>query len=312
MTVFRALTKIAFNHLGYDVRRVAKPATVHIVEPGSDPVTYEYSRETRGYAVFEVEIADTRAFHALALPLRPEAHPFVRSIDIARHETSEKLAKAKIQEILLSYYEDVRPSSAADVFDIAREDLPGLHGFTPNSDDQPIDGDFLPWSGRGPTAIRRGREQTAVFEGIQNGVFSKVSDGITCFGPVTPAKLALEVNRLLRLLVSVRRRGFVRFDPRSPLQVGAFRRGDKYKWVINHGQHRFAVAAAFGIESVPAMVTEVVRRDDARFWPQVANGNFTERGALAIFDRIYEGTPASVCRRWIEKNLVYKGLNVAR
>lgn len=311
MPVIRSLTKIVINHFGYDIRRVATPATMHIAEPGTDPITLEYVRERRGYAVFEIPLADVRAFHALALPLRPGAHPFVRAVEYARRETSEELARAGIETVLRTYYDDVCPSSAAEVLDIGWDEAPGLHGFAPDSDDHPVDVSFLPWSGRAPAAVRRGRERTAVFEGLQNGVIAKVSDGVTSFGPVKAAKLSLEVNRVARLVASVNRRGFARFDPRSPLQVAAFRKGQEYKWVINHGQHRFATAAAFGIESLPAMVTEVVRRDDSRLWPQVANGIFTEAGALSIFDRIYDGTPAAVCRAWIEKSSGHEDSDVA-
>lgn len=311
MTVLRALTRIAINRLGYDIRRVGSPATVRVAEPGTDPITFEYVRERRGYAVFEIPIVDVRAFLSLALPLRSDSHPFVRAVECARREANEELARSSIERILRSYYEEVCPASAAEGLDLSWEEVPGLREFAPDSDDHPIDINFLPWSGWSPDKVREGRRRAAKFEGLQNGVIANVADGVTSFGPVKPAKLSLEVNRLARLVASVNRRGFIRFNPRSPLKVAAFRRADQYKWVINSGQHRFAAAAAFGIESLPAMVTEVVRRDDARLWPQVANGIFTEAGALSIFDRIYDGTPAAVCRAWIEKSPGQGDSNVA-
>lgn len=300
MSFLRGITKIAINQFGYDVRRVASPAKMTMAGDGADPITFEYMKDRRGYAVLEVPVADLRAFHSLALPLRPECHPFVRAIEAGLRESSEEAVRKAIESVLRSYYEQVRPATAAEVLGLRWEHLPGLRDFAPNSDDHPIDVNVVPWGGRSPAEVREGRRRTASFEGLQNGVFARVSDGVTSFGPVNDAKLELEVNRLSRLLASVKSRGFDRFEPRAPLQVGAYRRGDQYRWVINSGQHRFATAAAFGIETLPAMVTEVIRREDSGYWPQVVSGIFTDDGAKLLFDRIFDGVPAPACISWIE------------
>lgn len=310
--MLRYLTKIVINRLGYDVRRVANPASIHIAGAGADPITFEYMRDRRGYTVMEVPLADVRAFDSLALPLRPDCHPFVRAVDRALLESSDKAAREAIERVLRSYYEQVRPTSAAEVLSLSWDDLPTLRGLAPHTDEHPVDPSFLPWDGRGPTQIREGRRRTAVFEGLQNGVFARIEQGVTSFGPVQPAKLSLEVSRLLALSKSVKSRGFTRFEPSAPLQVAAFRRGQDYRWVINSGQHRFAVAAAFKIESLPAMVTELVRRDDATYWPQVVSGIFTEAGAKAIFDRMFDGIPANICSGWIDRAQPEQEPNVAR
>lgn len=298
MAVLRSLTKIAINHFGYDIRRVADPVSVHVEPSDLDPVTLEYMPHRRGHAVIEVATEDLRAFHALALPLRRDCHPFVRAIAAALEEGSGDGARAAIEAVLRDYYDRVRPASAADVLGVPLDDIPALRDFAPNSEGHPIDVNALPWSGRSPAQVKEGRRLTAVYEGLQNGVLAKVEDGVTSFGPVQQAKLALEVGRLFRLFESVKTRGFRRFEPRAPLQVAAFRRNSEYRWVINSGQHRFATAAAFGIETLPAMVTEVIRRDDAALWPQVVSGVFTLPGAISVFDRIFDGVPAPVCRGW--------------
>lgn len=298
MAVLRSLMKIAINHFGYDVRRIASPATIHIAPAGTDPISFEYVRTLRGYAVLEIASSDVRAFHALALPLRSDSHPFVKAAELARQQPSEGLSKARIENVLTEYYEKVRPASASEVLDLTYDHLPGLRDCPPSSDDHPIDPSFLPW-GRSPAEVKEGQRRCAKYEGIQNGRIADVSDGVTGFGPVSPAKLSLEVSRLSRLIASVKSRGFVAFDPRNPLQVSAFRREGEYRWVIASGQHRFATAVAFGVEAMPAMVTDVVRREDARYWPQVVNGHFTEAGALSVFDRIFDGIPSSICNDWM-------------
>ena len=312
MSLLRGLTKIAINHFGFDVRRVSTPAMITMAGAGADPITFEYIRDRRGYAVLEVPVADLRAFHCLALPLTADCHPFVRAVGAGIQESNDERARGAIERTLRDYYQQVQPSNAADIMGLEWDDLPGIRDFPPNTDEHPIDVNVVPWNGRSPADVRRGRRRTASFEGLQNGVFARVSDGVTSFGPVKEAKIELEVGRLSRLLASVKSRGFDRFDPRAPLQVGAFRRGDEYRWVIHSGQHRFATAAAFGIETLPAMVTEVVRRDDAAYWPQVVRGIFTEKGAKTLFDRIFDGMPAPACTPWIEQVPVRKESRIAR
>ena len=301
MNFLRGMAKIAINHFGFDIRRVASPAKITMAGADADPITFEYIRDRRGYAVLEVAVADLRAFHCLGLPLKPGCHPFVRAIEAALHESSDEEAERTIERVLRDYYRQVQPATVAEVMGLEWNDLPGIRGFEPNTDDHPIDVNIVPWNGRSPAEVRQGRRRTASFEGLQNGVVARLADGVTSFGPVNEAKVELEVRRLSRLLASVKSRGFDRFNPRAPLQVGAFRRGGEYRYVINSGQHRFATAAAFGVETLPAMVTEVIRRDDSAYWPQVVSGVFTEAGAKQLFDRIFDGVPSPACASWIER-----------
>jgi hypothetical protein len=310
MAVLRSVVKIAINHFGYDVRRVATPARADVAVSGMDPVTFEYLPHRRGHAIVSVPLADVRAFHALGLRLEAQHHPFVRAISAALQD--ERASRDAIADVLREYYQKVCPASAADVLGLPADEIPGLRGFAPNSDDHPIDVDVLPWSGRSPAEIKEGRRRTAVYEGLQNGVFARAEEGVTSFGPVKDSKLILEIDRLSRLFESVKASGFRRFEPRAPLQVAAFRRDGEYRWVINSGQHRFATAAAFGLETLPAMVTQVIRRDDAALWPQVVSGVFTEHGAATVFDRIFDGVPAPICHDWIESGAHHQETTPAR
>lgn len=297
----RAFAKLALNRFGYDVRRVASAADGNLAGPDADPVTVEYQLGRRGYVLFDVGLEDVRAFGGMALPLRVDCHPFVRAIALALEQTGEAAARATIEAVMRDYYATVRPASAFDVLGIDPNMAPGLRAAAPGSDDHTIDTAVLPWSERTPAEIRAGRRRTATFEGLEHGVRARLEDGVTAFGPVSLRKLALEVERLLKLLESVRLSGFSRHSPRSPLQVGALRRGEEYRWLIYSGQHRFATAAAFGVDTLPAMVTQVIRGEDARLWPQVASGLFTEAGATAVFNRMFDGLPAPACEPWIAK-----------
>lgn len=301
MTFFRAVTKIAINNLGYDIRRVAKPHEAEIAAAGSDPITFEYVRNRRGHMFFEINLGELRAFHALALPLTPHFHPFVRAVQSARAERQDAGARAAAARVLRTYYEEARSTGAADIYGVPLAQLPRINCVPLGLDRCFTEIAFLPWTDSSPGEILEERRRTAIFEGLQSRTLGRPTDGVTGVGPVKEAKLELEVERIVRLTTSIAARGFLRLDRRTPLQVSALRRAGDYRWMINSGQHRFAAAAAFGIGSVPAMVTQVVRREDAAYWPQVVAGTFTKEGAEAVFDRIFDARPAPVCKAWIER-----------
>lgn len=153
MNVLRALTKIAFNQLGYDVRRVARPGTRSTARPGADPITFEYLPRERGHALFEVPIADVRAFQPLGLPLRDECHPFVVALRLAMDANSPAACRDRIERILTSYYDSVRPVDAAELIDLSPSEAPGLAGLA-------AAGYIMPWSLKSIEETRICRQST--------------------------------------------------------------------------------------------------------------------------------------------------------
>lgn len=292
MEVARALAKILFNRLGYDVRRAPRPGSFHAAAAGADPVTYEYDPARRGHAMFEVSLADVRGLDPICFALNGNAHPFIAAFNAAREVGANARSKA-VGEVLRSYYDKVQPKSALDVVDLKKSEAPGLAGEEPAFYK-------MPWAAKSDEEIRVRRRRTALVEGMQNGVFANVAHGLTNFGPVTERKIALEASRIALLYESFAKNGFVPIQRGNPLQVGALRNGEDYRWTIYHGQHRFALAAAAAIKTVPAQIVLLVRRDDARFWPGVIDGTYTQAGALEYFDRIYEGRPARIAQPWLK------------
>ena len=66
------------------------------------------------------------------------------------------------------------------------------------------------------------------------------------------------------------------------------------------GNHRIMLYAAMGIEKVPAVIERIIRYEDIHLWPNVANGTFTEREAMLIFDSIFDASPPRFYDEWIE------------
>lgn len=290
----RFLAVRAIRSLGFDIRRVANPAKLPIEPSGTDPVTLEYCLSKRGYAILDIPLEQCRAFHSLGLRLRREDHPFVRAFEKALNSPTAVEAKAEIEKVLGSYYDSVRPNSAVEMVGLSEDQVPGLRQVAPI-------GYVLPWWESSIDETTRGREKSLNYVAKRVRINTPVDGGHTFFGPVPPARLAVQVLRLYHLLASVRSRGFHPFARDFPTKVVALRQNGLCRWLIEEGQHRFALGAALGVRSIAAVVTSVVRREDAEYWPQVVRGVFTEAGALTSFDRIFEGIPAPACRGWIDR-----------
>ncbi|WP_310467436.1 hypothetical protein [Sphingomonas sp.] len=270
---------------------MADPAKLEVEPAGSDPVTVEYCPTKRGYAVFEIPLEDCRAFHTIGLPLAPHVHPFVQAFDVARRDASADRGRRAFTEILERYYASVRPTSACDVVGLGAADAPGLR-------DVPPIGYLYPWSELGVAEIIARRKRSLKYVGMRYGVSPGDDAGHTFFGPVQAARVELQVTRLHALLEAVRRDGFKPFARDFPTKVVALRKAGRNRWLVEEGQHRFALGGALGTAAIPSIVTSVIRREDAPYWPQVVAGIFTEAGALALFDRLYDGVPAPIARDW--------------
>src|SRR5690606_4329352 len=116
---------------------------------------------------------------------------------------------------------------------------------------------------------------------------------------VSDEKVRIESQRLLNLLTSIRKKGY---EQQYPDTLGCFIlvSGKNYKWYVQGGQHRAAVLAALGRETIPVYVRQIVRREDVSFWPNVQSGIFSEEQALIIFDRLFVGNPPILAQNWID------------
>lgn len=279
------------NRLGLTVRRLPSNQEARRAGEGGDPVTADYDAHLRGQAIFDITVSDARAFHSLALPMQEELHPFVAAIARAMNAND---AEAAIRPVLTEYYAAVCPRSAVEAMGCDPAEAPGLR-------DVPATGYLLPWWSRSVDDIVRGRDRAMRLVGLQKRMKLSLEDGLTAFGPISQAKLDLEVARLAGLVESLRRSGFVAQDKISPMRVTALRKDREYRWLVEEGQHRFAAAAAMGISSIPAAVAQIVRFEDAVHWPKVAGGIVSLAGAQDMFLRIFDGRPARICDPWIAR-----------
>lgn len=284
------ITKLT-RSLGYEIQRVPRPASLSVEPKNTDPLSVDYCLSKRGRALFNIPLCDVRAFHCLGLPLNPQDHPFVRASSSAIATFGAENIRNAIRNVLDEYYASVQPVRAYDVVGLSYQEAPGLKGVEPA-------GFILPWWEFGVEAMLRIRRRSLIATGLQYRMSTSLESGHTFFGPVSEQKLKLEVERLSHILESVRKKGFLPFAGNHPVKVNALRSGGEYRWLIKEGQHRLAVGAVMDTEHIPAVVSSVIRREDSPFWPQVVAGVFTARGALALFDRIFDGTPPTLIKDW--------------
>ena len=132
----------AIRSLGFELRRVASPEKLEIEWLGADPVTLEYCRTKRGYAMMEIPLSDSRGFHAMGLRLTSQIHPFVQAFKNAMLEQGAERERTAIENVLKRYYALVHPMSAGEVVGLPSAEAPGLH-------DVPPIGYIMPWGEKG-------------------------------------------------------------------------------------------------------------------------------------------------------------------
>ena len=127
-----------------------------------------------------------------------------------------------------------------------------------------------------------------------------IEDGWAWTGPVSEDKRQLEVHRLSALLRSVVAQGYQRSDGQDGdiKAVLLVNEREEWVWQAMDAQHRAAVVSALGLETVPVRVSRVIRREEAKFWPNVVRGLYSVDEALLIFDNIFYGRYSHVTGKW--------------
>ncbi|MFQ3789816.1 hypothetical protein [Halomonas sp. A29] len=188
--------------------------------------------------------------------------------------------RALIRKALKNFYRDWQPRSAAEFLGLDESEAGGLAELpawlTP-----------WPWD---PLGLEQKRVQRRRAEGRENArVLGKplgVEAGWKFCGPVSELKLHVEVERLARVLESVRVNGVRRHDGTDgDIRALVLSHPDgRWRWQVLVGQHRYAVISALGNARVPIRVEHFVRRQDVMLWPGVSSGLFKPSAALKVFD----------------------------
>ena len=187
--------------------------------------------------------------------------------------------------VLSLYYEGFQPITALEVLGVDGDEAPGFVGL-------PATAYVVPWHGVTPSAALDRRRRWMQSEAEAWGRALTLDDGVSLFGPVSPEKGALEIERLKGIYGSIRQDGYQRSNEAGGDVEGWILTRAEGDWcfLIRAGQHRSAAAAAAGITRIPIRLRHAaVKREDVMYWPQVSRGLIKPEAALRVFDRYMRG-----------------------
>lgn len=192
-----------------------------------------------------------------------------------------------LRERLCAFYRDWQPSTAAAFLGLPDSEIPALKNVPPWG---------VPWPWEPHDIDRRSalRRSTVARENANVlGRKLSIDHGWKFCGPVTDEKLEVEVERLMRLIKSIRLNGVQRqdgFDGDMSATLLCNTEGE-WRWQLLSGQHRFAVMASIGIDVLPIRVDSFVRGNEVEHWTGVVSGIYSSRTAMKLFDRFFECLP---------------------
>lgn len=215
-------------------------------------------------------------------------HPFVQAVKAgAGSDKPEKI----MRPILERYYGLVQPNSCAEIVEPFVRDRESAF---------PLSTHNPPWPWNVPRSMEE-PERSPVMLDDKIEFLPADEVGVQHWGPVSPEKLETEIIKLSKLLQSIREHGYV---PRLCSRDGhirgyVLRKGEEWVFMIQQGQHRFAVLSALDYRRIPVRIDGVLDHADARYFPGVVSGLYTLKEAQEQVTRMIAGTPIPALTPWL-------------
>lgn len=282
--------KAFLDYLGYRLQPTDRVRPIDVRGEGDDPRLFVYHGETRPVLM---DLPVNRGLSFDVFPLGdPSKNPLVRTV---RRAAAAFDSEAELRSGLANYYHTVRPDSAADWLGIAPGEIPEL-------DAQPPWGRVWPWCDHSLETRRRRVHQISLVESNDAGIPLTIDHGWKTFGPISEQMLEVEVRRFHSLLDSIREQGYRRNDSDTGDITARilWQSSTRWKWYTTGGAHRSVVLSALDYEQIPVRITNFVRADDSRVWPNVISGLYDERQARQLFARCVDGVLPAVAREAVE------------
>jgi hypothetical protein len=280
--VIKGIVASVLSRAGFRLVRVAPELPIDL-RGVRDPHALLYLG--RRQALYDGVLEHGRGLGAYPLTLGGE-HPFIAAT-VAALKTDRDNRLHTLVEVLAQYYQRWQPVSAAARLGLTARRSPALAAT-------PAWVDTYPWN---PEPLARtiahklARAPTALDGGP---VDAHPTQGTKLCGPASPALIRHEAGRLLAVLTAMERDGYQRHDGPGgdPECIALIGPAAPWHWVVGRGHHRAAVAAAFGLESIPIRITNIIDRAHAAVWPNVRSGLFSQDAALRVFDDLLQGRGA--------------------
>lgn len=208
-------------------------------------------------------------------------HPFVETIkeymigEITTYEGS----------ILEAYYQRHQPENAAEAIVGFEYSPSGYHNLPPHLYR------LAPWRADTVEQVDYGVKRFTKKDSRDHsdGDMTLETDGYLYHGPVSLRKGKLEYKRLIQTYSYLKKEGYKRELGYAHFLV--LRRGNSYRYLSQgNGNHRTAAMVALGYETIPAVFQRsfVIDIKMAKYWPQVCNGRWTRKEAVAYFNHLFD------------------------
>ncbi|MCG3169175.1 MAG: hypothetical protein CALGDGBN_00688 [Pseudomonadales bacterium] len=266
------LINSGLNHFGLEVRRVPGRPLAPMYR---DPLSAIRSVRMQQPAAIEAALDSCVIFNGLSLS-RTGWHPYVA----AGREFIAGTSQSYRGSILERYHLAWQPIDGLSALIGASKGPSSLAEFPPYVM-------HAPWFNVLPEQRLKGiakiaRRENAAFGGQE----MTIVEGHGLQGPVSSRKGEVEYGRLISVLRSLQHRGYDRTHGDIAVQI--LKRGEAYRFRLAHGHHRAAALAALGYAVAPCTPRMLIDRDDVDNWPQVSNGTWSIKQALAYFDHHFD------------------------
>ncbi len=249
-----------------------------------DPVE-ALTRSSGNPVLINVPLNHCRGLSPVAYPCTKDAaHPFVETALGILNGSVKKYHESPLQ----IYYDHFQPANLARLLGLDADHSSPLSRMSPYTYA------FFPWDGIPNINKSRDARKVISLENKSQGVRLSSKTGWQLCGPVSGKKGELEFRRLSNILESIQMNGYNRSNDSDGDVAGqVLVRDKKCIIIITQGHHRIAALAALGYENVPVRIgskpVPIVFRTDVKLWPAVRSGMMSEKQALCLFDRVFEG-----------------------
>jgi len=105
-----------------------------------------------------------------------------------------------------------------------------------------------------------------------------------------------------QLVEEIKNNGYKYDEDYNHISAEIFVHNGKFCWKVGlDGNHRIAVLAALGYETIPVHITKIIRLEELNYWPNVKLSYFNEKQAANIFHNIFDAKPSTIHDKWIKK-----------
>jgi hypothetical protein len=297
MALFKPIIRKVLNLAGYKLTRSNRIS--HFLEENHDIVLCGY-KATDDFLI-RVPMEKFRWGLLGFSYTRESMHPFVQTL--MNYESG--LCKTYRNSLLEDYYNSFQPASVPDALGLTNTG-PGVSKL----EDLPVIACPGPWIAKDINYFIENTKRKIGKENSLHGVRISYYHGGGGFGPISEQKGELEYNRLIKVYCSIKATGYKRHDGIDG-DIGGIilKKNNSYRIFVNSGHHRIAALAALNYGYIPVRINTgvglagIVNREDASSWPMVSSGLFRKSEALALFDRIFDGSPPKAAGIWADKQL---------